>query len=92
MEELTKLIDKELMLENVDQATKDKVISELGEIIMERALTVLLAKDEDSAMEKLIDEGKLGEAFEYAEQNFPYLGEILEATANEVILEYKSTA
>lgn len=92
MEEITKLIEKELELEDVDQETRDLVISEIGATVMERVLTTLLAKDEDGEMEKLIEEGRLGEAFEYADQNYPYLGEILEATASDVILEYKSAA
>lgn len=92
MEEIEVLLEKELGLEGVDQETKNKIVTELGEVILERVLTIVLAKDENAQMEKLIDEGKLGEAFEYAEQNFPYLAEILEATASEVILEFKSAA
>ncbi len=92
MDEVVTLVEKQLGLENEDQAIKDMVISELGKIILERVLTVILAKDENGVMQKLVEEGKLGEAFEYAETNFPYLKEILEATASEVILEYKSTA
>ena len=86
MEEINALI------ENVDKEIKDQVITELGEVVMERVLTIILAKDEDGQMEKMIEEGKLGEAFAYADQNFPYLSEILETTANEVILEYKTAA
>lgn len=92
MEEITALIEKELNLEQVDQETSAKVVAGLGEEILARTLAVVLAKDEDGQLEKLVEEGHLGEAFEYAEQNFPYLGEILEATASEVILEYKSAA
>ncbi len=92
MEEIETLIEKELKLEGVDQESKNKIITELGEVILERVLTIVLAKDETGQMEKLIDEGKLGEAFEYAEQNFPYLEEILEATASEVILEFTTAA
>ncbi len=92
MEDIEALIEKELQLDGVDQETKNKIITELGEVVLERVLTIVLAKDEGGVMEKLIDEGKLGEAFEYAEQNFPYLEEILEATASEVILEFTSAA
>lgn len=92
MEEIEKLIEKELKLEGVDQESKNKIITELGEVILERVLTIVLAKDETGQMERLIEEGKLGEAFEYAEQNFPYLEEILEATASEVILEFTTAA
>lgn len=92
MEELYTLLEKELNLEGVDEETKNKVLTDLGGVIIERCLALLLAKDESGAIEKLVGEGQLGEAFDYANNNFPYLGEILEATASEVILEYKSAA
>ena len=54
MEEINALIEKELGLENVDKEIKDQVITELGEVVMERVLTIILAKDEDGQMEKII--------------------------------------
>ena len=92
MEEIEVLIKKELDLTNVDQETATKVITTLGGIILQRIFVTILARDEDGTLEKLIEEGKLKEAFEYADENFPYIKEILEAIATEVILEYKAAA
>ena len=92
MENIAQLLEKELDLKEVDQETANLIVTELGEAILERVVAALLARDESGEMQKLAEEGKLAEAFAYAEEHFPYIGEILEAAASEVILEYKSAA
>lgn len=92
MEELNALLNKELGLEKVDQEVRDQVIGELGAIVLERMLVTLLLKDEDATMQNMLKEGKLVEALDYAEANFPYMNEVLSTVANEVILEYKTRA
>jgi hypothetical protein len=92
MEEIQALIEKELGLENVDQEVREKVIGELGAVVLERMLVTLLLTDEDETMQTMLKEGKLVEALDYAEANFPYMNEVLSSVASEVILEYKSAA
>jgi hypothetical protein len=92
MEEIQALMEKELGLENVDQEVREKVIGELGAVVLERMLVTLLLTDEDETMQTMLKEGKLVEALDYAEANFPYMNEVLSSVASEVILEYKSAA
>lgn len=84
------LVANLLDLDGISDDVKDEIISGIGEVIFERFLTVMLTAEVDEQFAKLIDDGNIIAALNFALYNVPDAREALQLISQAVVEEFKS--